>query len=207
MPQNRLSVSPEIIHAIDRDLVPLVIEANSDSSDALSVRPDRYTEASMGYITWDHTRRAVWEVLRKSQDWRVSNLENDLVLTCLAGPEDFRLRVCRVHPQTRLPTSGKRAKENAYHGPLLSDDLHTLIFTSHEFLVGYDTGILSGVGKITLQVLWSSADSIFSQTLAVLYDGSVHDTTPPSAIQEDIPKGRPSRRQEQPSSVPAHSKK
>lgn len=207
MPAKRQFVCPEVIRAIERDLVPLLVEANADSSEALSLRPDRYTEGSMGYITWDHARRAVWEVLGRSPDWRVSNQENDLVLTCLAGPEDFRLRVCRVHPRTRLPTSGKRARENACQGPWLSDQLQHLMYPTREFLVGYDTGILSGVGKITLQVLWSSADSLYSRTLALLYDASVQDSMQVPAIRENIPKGKPSRRQERPNPVTAHGKK
>jgi len=172
------------------------------------MRHDRYSEASMGYITWDHSRRAIWEVLRKSSTWRITNTENDLVLTCLAGLEDFRLRVCRVDPDRRLPTSGKRAKQNAYQGPLLSDELYQLVYRSHEFLVGYDTGILSGIGKITLQMLWASSDDkVDTETIAVLYDATVHNTKPMPAPQESIPKGVPSRRQVQPKSEPMVDKK
>ena len=202
MPKFRSSVPPETVKAIARDLVPLVLDANADSSEALSSRPDRYSEASMGYITWDHSRRAIWEELRKSPDWRITNTENDLVLTCLAGPEDLRLRLCRVDPNTRLPTSGKRAKQNAYQRPLLSDELHQLVYHPHEFLVGYDTGIFSGVGKITLQLLWASSEAVYSETIAVLYDATIHDTKPMPAPQESIPKGIPSRRQAQPNSEP-----
>lgn len=207
MPETRLSIQPAIIQTINRDLVPLIIEANRDSSEALRGRTDRYTEASMGYITWDHSRRAIWEVIRKLPDWRISNIENDLVLTCLAGAEDLRLRVCRVNPKTRLPTSGKRAKENAYNGPLLSEELLRFL-PMHEYLIGYDTGILSGVGRITLQALWATADLMHSQTLAVLYDATVHDTQPqPTQLPEELPKGKPSRRQESPQSEPLESEK
>ena len=207
MPRKRQSVSSMSINTIKRDLVPLIIDASTDSSEALSRRPDRYREASMGYIAWDYICNAVWEELRKSPDWRISNTENDLVLTCTSGPEDIRLRVCRVDPNTRLPTSGKRAKESAYRGPLLSEDLCDLVYTSHEFVVGYDAGILSGIGSITLQLLSSSSETVWSQTLAVLYDASVHDIKPQSTGRERLPKGIPSRRQEQPKAIPKEGKK
>jgi hypothetical protein len=50
MSQTRPTVSPEVINAIAQDLLPLVTDANMDSSDALSSYVGSYGEASMGYI-------------------------------------------------------------------------------------------------------------------------------------------------------------
>ena len=187
-------VDPDAVAAIQRDILPLLLEANMDSSNALRGNQHRFSEASMGYITWDHLRHGLYETRRNLKDWRITSFENDLVAIYTAGTRDIRVRVCRVHPLTRIPTSGKRAKQRACQWPLLSDDLLPHLCRSHDLLIGYDTGILSGIGKVTLQLLYGAKNSISTVVLYTLYDPSTHDTTPHSVQRETLPKGKPVRR-------------
>jgi hypothetical protein len=188
-------VPEETLEAIRRDLLPLIKEACSDTSQALSERPDRFGEPSMGYAAWEHCRNGICETLKEAGNWRLSDYENDLVLTCMTGDGDFSLRVCRVDPKTRLPTSGKRARQGAVNWLYFSEELRDLSRCGH--VLGYDATIPSGLGKITLQRLYcTDGRNITSITLATLYDAALPQAGEAATPQENLPKAKPSRRKE-----------
>ena len=193
-----LPISQDCLQAIKKDVLPLLLEAVEDSGISLKERVDRYSERSMGYLVWDHFQHGIEERLGAADSWFLPSSCDEPVLV-YKGDDNrrIRFRVCRVSEENRLPTSNQNARKHAYPGAVhlfFTEELERLFKKSHELVLGYDMGMLSGIGQVTLQILYTSEGKIRTEVLAILYNGSLHETNVPVVPREVIPRGKPSRR-------------
>lgn len=181
-----------VVTSIKENFVPVIREGITTSCELLRDRSDRYSEKSLGYISWDYSQQGFQEVCRDLPHWTLK--ERESILVYQDDEQQLHFRACRVDPDTRLPTSGRGAKKSATGWLFLPGVFNACMGKTRELLIAYDMGLFSGIGKITLQVLYTRAESMHTEILETLYDASMNEVRNQPIQREELPKGKLSRR-------------
>jgi hypothetical protein len=159
-----------VIERLKRDIVPHIIAASESALEAHSIGGKYSGQYIIGTHAYSIAANRILLEVRRCGDWDVVARSNDIILNTVHDGKTYSFRIHRVDPDSREPRGGKMAKQAAL---FLSDDIgnHFLYYNKGNMVVGYDISEATGLGKITIEILFPADDrrDPYAYTIATLY--------------------------------------
>ncbi len=168
----------ELINILSEKIVPCINQAADfaltvyELDEAITSRNPNYIIGVNSYI---HLYSQFYDI-----DWTESppsNKEGCQVTVKVQGI-NVPINVSKVDAKTRVPTSAKSLKKRLLDGnllPGLGKYIKTEI-SNFELNIGYDVSIATGVGKITLDRVFSEGKRVYTINEALLFDSQLDST-------------------------------
>ncbi|WP_300803211.1 hypothetical protein [uncultured Desulfovibrio sp.] len=111
-----------------------------------------------------------------------------LTITCPNGDDLLKFYVSRVDEKGRVPRAGKSIKMQLQEQAFLSTEIQSIIARSESsvFMIGYDISHLTGLGKITFDMLSMIDRKHFQSDTLYVFEGDDHTSPAHHTPQEEI---------------------
>ena len=111
-----------------------------------------------------------------------------LTITCPNGDDLLKFYVSRVDEKGRVPRAGKSIKMQLQEQAFLSTEIQSIIARSESsvFMIGYDISHLTGLGKITFDMLSMIDRKHFQSDTLYVFEGDDHTIPAHHTPQEEI---------------------
>ena len=111
-----------------------------------------------------------------------------LTITCPNGDDLLKFYVSRVDEKGRVPRAGKSIKMQLQEQAFLSTEIQSIVARSESsvFMIGYDISHLTGLGKITFDMLSMIDRKHFQSDTLYVFEGDDHTSPVHHTPQEEI---------------------
>jgi len=206
--KNDAALPPAFYDMLRNEILPELLGAAEDSlaayeqgrtSDGAS---NNFTNYTVGCTYWDSSFTRLKRTCVGNESSFKHSVDNNVieVFTTINGKR-ISFYISRVHPDTRIPCSGKGIKRLLHAQPLrereyLSTEIKEIVRRHGIFNIGVDLDTENGIGKITFDILIPAGDNgCYAVTCETLYDATASSmsTTIPEPGKKAIVTRTPSK--------------
>lgn len=149
----------ELINALRNDVLPHIEAAAEYAQQVYELDVEYYSNIVIGVALWGN----LFERLRKDLDrkkWKVIYDNNDLRLAHREFAPGIVFRVHRYDPNTKIPTAGNAAKNEACHKQehkqlflCLDLEIQDKLYAQGAIYLGYGFDYINGLSSVSLELL------------------------------------------------------
>lgn len=175
---SRLILPQGLVRSLRSEIVPAIRASVDVGYEAYDLDPTHNDQQNLSHYTWRNLLNRMKGL--ESSLWQVKTSSNDLRLVAKVGRSEYVFRIHRVNPKTRLPRGGRLAKKAAFEAQwrFLSAELEEkfLSFNKGNMIIGYDLSEVTGLGKITVEMLipTTKKNTPIALTLHTLYESDAY---------------------------------
>ena len=154
-------------------------------------RPDgtnNFDNYMFGCSCWCNVYNRLDRELTQHPFFTKKSYKKVLTITCPNGEDELKFYVSRVDEKGRVPCAGKSIKVQLQEQAFLSEEVQGIMAHSESsvFMIGYDIRILSGLGKITLDMLSAVDRKHFQSSTLYVIEGEDVERPVHHTPQEEI---------------------
>nr|DAD87094.1 MAG TPA: envelope protein [Myoviridae sp. ctWaE18] len=186
-------LSQETIDQIMNVIIPEIKGAAEESLRAYEqgAREDggnNFDNYMLGCTCWCSVYNRLDRKLTQHPFFSKKTYKKVLTITCPNGDSQLKFYVSRVDEKGRVPCAGKSIKVQLQEQAFLSDEVQNIIARSESsvFMIGYDISHLTGLGKITFDMLSVVDRKHFQSDTLHVFEGEDHTVPAHRTPQEEI---------------------
>lgn len=186
-------LSPETIEQIMNVIIPEIKGAAEESLRAYEqgAREDggnNFDNYTLGCTCWSSVYNRLDRKLTQHPFFSKKTYKKVLTITCPNGDSQLKFYVSRVDEKERVPRAGKSIKMQLQEQAFLSAEIQSIIAHSESsvFMIGYDISPLTGLGKITFDMLSMIDRKHFQSVTLHVFEGEEHTIPVHHTPQEEI---------------------
>lgn len=186
-------LSMETMEQIKRVIIPEIKGAAEESLRAYEqgAREDggnNFDNYMLGCTCWCSVYNRLNRKLIQHSFFSKKTYRKVLTITCPNGDGQLKFYVSRVDEKERVPRAGKSIKMQLQEQAFLSTEIQSLIAHSDSsvFMIGYDISHLTGLGKITFDMLSMIDRKHFQSDTLHIFEGEEHTVPAHHTPQEEI---------------------
>lgn len=150
-----MTLTPKTIEKMEQFLLPFIRKAvNTVLADLFDRKESVYRNYSLGCVCWDYIITNIKKELSEQDFFKVEIDQNVLTLSCNNGNENITFYISKVDNAYKLPTAGRRIKENAKQ-LYFSDEIREMCEKNVNgvYALTYDVDKDNGLGDVAFCII------------------------------------------------------